>query len=287
MYRGFVGSMFMALLIGSPAPRPKGVEAGSSQAEIVFLDVGQGDAIVIRDDTFAILVDAGSNGTVTSELRDLGIRHLNLAIASHNHRDHIGGMDEVIEAVPIDRFIENGCYGYSDTQDNVHNALRYRKVLADTARDTTFKFGAIAIQVIPSPFRISGCDSSQNNLSVGVLVQVGQFRALLTGDSEVDELNAWLRKGVIPDVDLLKAAHHGARDGVTPGWIQAAKPEVVVISVGKGNSYGHPAEAALRYYRSGRRTVMRTDQLGNVGVCIQGDGKYTVRASLGETPTCP
>lgn len=243
-------------------------------AEMVFLDVGQGDAILLRSDTFAVLIDAGGSGRTADQLKDLGVTHLHLAIASHNHRDHIGGMDEVMDRVRVDHYIDNGCYGFSDTQDIVNQAIGDNGVLAHTASDTLMGFGEMSILVLPSPF--TSCDSSQNNLSIAILVKVGTFRALLTGDSEVDELNAWMRDSVIPDVDLLKAAHHGSRNGVTPGWIQATKPEVVVISVGAGNSYGHPAATALRYYRTGGRRVLRTDQDGMIGVCIEPSGEYTL-----------
>ena len=109
-----------------------------------------------------------------------------------------------------------------------------------------------------------------------MLVERGGFRALLTGDSEVEELDAWLESGVIPRVNVLKAAHHGARNGVTPGWIARTNPEVVVISVGASNSYGHPDPWAMRYYRSHQRTVMRTDEDGTVIVTVDRDGHYTL-----------
>lgn len=252
-------------------------------AEITFLDVGQGDAILIRSDTFVVLIDAGRSQQTIEDLGQLGVHHINLLIASHNHQDHIGGMDYVINKLPVALFLDNGCQEDTEVEAYVLRSLHDRHVPGRAAWDTTFQLGGASISILPSPFYTQVCDSSQNNMSVAVLLQVGKFRALLTGDSESDELNAWLKAGVIPDVDVLKAAHHGARNGVTPGWIQASNPEVVVISVGAGNSYGHPEEAALRYYRSGGRRVLRTDEDGSIRVCVEPSGNYEVQTHMQES----
>jgi len=270
----------LAALLGPVLPLR--AQAGPVGAEIVFLDVGQGDAILIRSDTFVVLIDAGRSQRILDDLDELGVDHVNLLIASHNHLDHIGGMDAVIDSLPVGLFIDNGCEEDTEAEAYVLRSLDYKHLQPQPAWDTTITIGRASVRILPSPFNSSACDSSQNNMSVGVLLQVGKFQALLTGDSEVDELNAWLKAGVIPDVDVLKAAHHGARNGVT-GWIQASTPEVVVISVGAGNSYGHPEESALRYYRSGGRRVLRTDQDGSVGVCVEPDGKNEMRTHLEES----
>jgi competence protein ComEC len=243
-------------------------------AEIVFLDVGQGDAILVRSDTFAVLIDAGGSNRTYEILDELDVDRLHLAIASHNHRDHIGGMDYVLDSIPVALYVDNGCQESTEAQAYVENAIRNRRTPWRTARDTTFVYGRLKLRLMPSPFWAPSCDSSQNNLSVGVLLEIGKFQALLTGDSETDALNAWLRRGAISPVTLLKAAHHGSRNGVTPGWIAATKPAIVVISVGQPNAYGHPSDWALRYYETGNRRVLRTDRDGAVWICVNADGRY-------------
>jgi beta-lactamase superfamily II metal-dependent hydrolase len=133
--------------------------------------------------------------------------------------------------------------------------------------------GNARITVFPTPLDER---ASENNSSLGVLIERGSFRALLTGDSEVEELNGWLAAGVIPDVDVLKAAHHGARNGVTPGWLHRTRPEVVVISVGAANRYGHPEPWAMRYYQAGGRKVYRTDLDGTVTISVDAAGQYRI-----------
>ena len=118
-------------------------------------------------------------------------------------------------------------------------------------------------------------DAEPNNQSIGILLEYGEFRALLTGDSEIEELNYFLGNGV-PDVTLLKAARHGSRDAVSPAWLAATKPEVVVISVGAGNPYGHPDTWALHYYDIASNEMYGTDLDGDVTVLGHRDGSYEV-----------
>lgn len=266
----------LAFIAGLLCPVVAQAQTGLTGAEIVFLDVGQGDAILIRSDTFVVLIDAGQSPDVLDDLHRLGVNHVNLLMATHNHQDHIGAIDHVMNEYPVGLYVDNGCPESTEAQAYVVDALMNWLIPTRPAWDTTYLLGAMTLRILPSPFQTSACDSSQNNMSIGVLLEVGRFRALLTGDSEVDELNAWLKEGVIPDVDVLKAAHHGARNGVTLGWIQATRPEVVVISVGAGNTYGHPDPRALDYFRTNKRVVLRTDQDGSIAVCIQAAGGYVV-----------
>jgi competence protein ComEC len=242
-------------------------------AEIVFLDVGQGDAILIRSDTFNVLIDAGNSGHIMRDLLDRRVRHIHLLIASHNHDDHIGDMDDVVRNMPVDEFVDNTCHEVTRTQSNLLIALRRYRVPRQPDTVSTRQFGAMILEILPSPF--GTCDTSQNNLSIGVVVRVGAFTALLTGDSETYEQNAWAMAGLIPDVDVLKAAHHGAENGAAPYWLQEADAEVVVISVGV-NSYGHPAASALRRYAIRGKQIYRTDEDGSIEICIAPTGTYKV-----------
>jgi beta-lactamase superfamily II metal-dependent hydrolase len=142
------------------------------------------------------------------------------------------------------------------------------------------ELGSVTLRVLPPP----GWNRSTNDESIGIIVEYGNFRALLTGDSEVDELNYFLELG-IPDVTVLKAAHHGARNGVTPRWVDVTRPEVVVISCGRNNAYGHPDPWALQYYEAVATDILRTDQDGTVAVYGYRDGSY--QAALIEHEVAP
>ena len=244
----------------------------STPLELHFLDVGQGDAILIKYGSIGVLVDAGRGDDIVLVLAEQGIDSLAAAIASHNHDDHIGGMDAVLADYPVGRYLYNHRAAQNYNAEAVEDILVEEGIDAPEPPWEPIELGDARITVFPSP--LDPDDATENTSSLGVLVERGGFRALLTGDSEVEELNAWLKTGLIPRVNVLKAAHHGARNGVTPGWINRTKPEVVVISVGANNSYGHPDPWAMRYYQSHRRMVLRTDLDGTVIVTVDREGRY-------------
>src|SRR5437762_12438172 len=122
---------------------------------------------------------------------------------------------------------------------------------------------------------------TQNNASVGILIEYGQFRALFTGDSEQEELCYWLASAAIPRVNVLKLAHHGSANGTSAGWIAATKPQVAIISVGAGNSYGHPSALVISQWRNAGARVYRTDVAGTILIVANDDGSFVVTTERG------
>lgn len=268
-----------ALALAGCASRGEPQAARQGALELRFLDVGQGDGILIRNGEKTVLVDAGETDGVVAQLRSLGVRSIDLAVASHNDNDHIGGMDAVLGAFPVRYYLDNGVPKTTRIQRAVYDLVRQRGVqyLQPTAR--TIELGDARIRVIPSP--VTGGRSDQNDHSVALLLERGAFKALLTGDSERRELAALLREGGIPDVDVFKAPHHGSRTGVLDAWLARTRPEVVVISVGLHNDYHHPHPEALAAYGRVARAVLRTDRDGAVTVTVDAVGCYAVRAERG------
>lgn len=263
----------VVLLFASPSGSAAQQPASTDTLQIKFLDVGQADAILIQLGHHAVLVDASRGDDIVLYLEEEGVDSLVAAIASHNHEDHIGGMDAVLADLPVGKYLSNGCPPGNANAQNVQALLEEKEIEAPPPPWAMIHLGDAKITVFPPPFP---CDEvEENNNSLGVLVERGRFKALMTGDSEEAELGAWLRSRKIPDVDVLKAAHHGARNGLIPGWLNATRPEVVVISVGQ-NGYGHPDPWALRYYGTQRRQVLRTDLDGTVVISVDQTGKYQV-----------
>ena len=247
----------------------------SAALEIHFLDVGQGDAILITLGHRAVLVDAGRGDDIVAVLRDYHVDSLVAVIASHNHQDHIGGMDAVLSDFPIGRYLSNGRPPGNYNAKNVETWLRRNHISHPPPPWAPIQLEDVRITVFPTNLE----NPEENNASLGVLIERGSFRALLTGDSQIEELNSWLAAGRGVDVDVLKAAHHGSRNGVSPGWLDRTRPEVVVISVGAGNSYGHPDPWALRYYQTHGRKVFRTDLDGTVTVTVDRAGAYHIETA--------
>jgi beta-lactamase superfamily II metal-dependent hydrolase len=242
------------------------------QVEIVFLDVGQGDAVLIRSpEGKTALVDAGPGSVAHVLARRYGVDSVDLAVATHPHADHIGGMVAILLSFPVRYYMDNGAPHTTSTYSHLMATLQRSDVTYLQATQRSVELGSVTIRVLPPPEDGTGL----NNRSIGLLLEYGEFRALLTGDSEAEELNHFLSLGV-PQATLLKAAHHGSRDAVTPAWLAATKPRVVVISSGRGNSYGHPHEWALRYYDTAAEAVYRTDVHGDITIRGGHDGGYEV-----------
>jgi competence protein ComEC len=259
---------------------PWALSAQSEPVEVIFFDVGQGDAVLIRaPEGQTALVDAGSGIDLTTALADLGVRQLDLVVATHPHADHIGGMRQILESVPVRFYMDNGQPHTTTTYMKVMQALRERPDITYLeAVPRTLQLGSVSIEVLPLPAYPS---SNLNDHSVGLIVEHGDFRAFLSGDSERPELMHFLQEGVVPDITLLKAPHHGSDDAVSEVFLQVARPEVVVISAGYGNTYGHPSPAALLTYRRYVDQLFRTDRHGQVTVSGNDDGSYEV--TLGST----
>lgn len=262
----------LALLLWLSACVAPAVQDGNV-ARLVFLDVRQGDAtLVMSPEGKVALVDAGPGPEIVAQLRRLGVDTIDVAVASHADADHIGGMAAVIRAFPVRYYMDNGVPHTTATYRELMRTLRDSDITYLEATARTIGLGSVSLRVLPPPAE----GDTQNNRSVGLVIEFGEFRAILTGDSEVEELNHFLALGV-PAVTVLKAAHHGSRDAVSPAWLAATKPGVVVISSGLNNPYGHPDPWALRYYRAVASEVYRTDLNGEVEVTAAPDGRYEIR----------
>lgn len=235
-----------------------------------------------------VLVDAGPGAApVVPYLRSHHYDTLELVVASHNHSDHIGGMPDVLTTTRVQYYLDNGIPHTTATYQQTIRAVQASgaQYLQATAR--TITVGSARLRVLPPP----AGESDQNNGSVGLLLEYGQFRALLTGDSEQDELQYWLTHDAVPPVTVVKVAHHGSRNGTTAGWIAATRPQVAVISVGSGNSYGHPSLDVIAQWQGAGARVYRTDHDGTVTVQAHPNGSYIVlnertsRAAPAPTPT--
>ena len=239
--------------------------------QISFLDVGQGDAVVIQSPEGQVaIIDAGL-GDPLRFLQQMRIDAVDLLVASHPHADHIGGIDDILTARPVRFYLDNGQPHTTLTYERLMATLKRIEevtVLAPTPR--TITMGSVSIRVLPLP---PGA-LDLNDQSVGLVLEFGDFSAFFSGDSERYELDWWTTQGLIPDVTLLKAPHHGSVNGFTRQFLAAARPEVVVVSVGEGNTYGHPRPEALTAYGTFVNQLLRTDRDGHVTVLGYEDGRY-------------
>lgn len=244
-----------------------------STLEVHFLDVGQGDATLIRCGEAAMLIDAGNNSwgdDVRDYLEYQGIGDLDYVIGTHPDADHIGGLDVVMEAFDCGTVImpdyEKDTQTYTDVTD-VMEEKGYELTLPQVGM--VYELGEAAFTIV-APNGEYG--DNANDYSVGILLEHGENRFLLTGDAEEDSEADMLDNGIDLSADVLKAAHHGSRTANTEAFLERVNPEYVVISCGEGNSYGHPHAKVLNRLREMGIKVFRTDEEGTVVATSDGAG---------------
>ncbi|BDP42604.1 hypothetical protein DAETH_25730 [Deinococcus aetherius] len=250
---------------------------------IRFLDVGQGDAILITSpEGKSVLYDGGrSEPRLQALLRQYGVQSLDLVAASHADADHITGLVPAVTLYRPKFFLNNGLAATTQVWSKLVAAAQKAGTQGLLAKDQTINLGSVKLTVLAPP---PGMPRNEQNLnSVGLLVQYGPFRALMTGDSEIPETRAWLKKypaNLLGPIDVYKSIHHGAKNGDHSAWLAAVRPKNVVIGVGP-NNYGHPTSEALSLYRKVGATVYRTDQQGTVTVVVQPGGRFAITTEKG------
>jgi competence protein ComEC len=250
-----------------------GPGAAPNQPAVSFLDVGQGDATLIQDGAGAsVLFDGGPpEARVYRLLRDKGVSHLNLVVATHPSRDHQGGLHEVLERIPTDALLENG-YGTRDPD--------FRRLITEAREKGVDRLAAQAGQVLhvgrltitilsPQP-RPPGTPppDDPNPIGVAAIVSEGDFDLWLSADAESEAI---LPLPLRP-VEAMKVSHHGSGDPGLPQVLERLRPQVAAIEVGEGNSYGHPAPETLAALAKQVPHVYRTDRDGTVTLTIAEDG---------------
>lgn len=262
---------------------------GQDSVRIVFFDVGQGDAaLIITPGNRHVLIDAGPAGAqIVEKMSAFQVDTLDLVVASHNHADHIGGMPDVLGAFHVLQYMDNGVAAltkaYHRTVDAVTSQkdIRVRMATAREFLDRQFSAGGVALRIM-APLQQ---DESQNNNSIGVWVQYGDFNAVFPGDAEQLELAHWLLRYETVPASVVKVSHHGSANGTSAAWVKALSPRMVVVSVGAGNHYGHPSGETVAAWMGAGARVFRTDSVGTITVSGAKDGGFSVRTSTGLTWT--
>ena len=167
--------LFPAVVECTPAPQTSAPQLPSS-LKIIFLDVGQGDAAIIRTAEGKVaLIDAGPSQEIVAQLSEHGITSLDLVIASHPHADHIGGMAAVLRSMPVTYYMDNGVPHTTATYLTLLEELQASDVIYLQATARSIQLGSVEIRILPPP---PGDPSDQNDSSVGVLVEYGDSQRL-------------------------------------------------------------------------------------------------------------
>jgi len=260
-------SLFMLLLpslIDGQRRELASPPAGGTRIEV--LDIGQGDAILIRPDgEDPVLIDGGPpGGDIQGALDSAGVEQLSAVILTHADLDHSGGLYEVLETFPVGRFLFDGV-----PRDLLSLAAGSGAETGRLAEGDLLRIGSARLEVLWPPPRYAGMvpPEDPNTRSVTVRLEVDRFSMLLTGDGEAEAVPA----GFEP-VDVLKVAHHGSDDAGLPALLDAAEPTLAINSSGAGNQYGHPTQQTTAALAEAGVPVERTDLRGTISVVTDGHG---------------
>lgn len=290
----------------------------NTDAVISILDVGQGDAILIRSVTGKhVLIDGG--GTVMFRkpgeewrnrrdpfeigrhfvvplLRKRGVHAIDLLVISHLDSDHIKGLMAVLRDIPVKRILWNGTMKTSDDAIGLFREAVDRRIpLFESSEEGSWMIDE------HSRIEIAGSAEAAKDLSTGIpiveeqnghsvimLLHIYNRSFLFTGDADARQERALVERlalkqterGSKPNIDVLKIAHHGSKTSTTQEWLDYWRPAMAVISVGRGNVYGHPYPEVLRRLEQEHIQILRTDRGGEVQFRVDSNNKLYVRTRL-------
>ena len=239
----------------------------ANESELHFIDTGNSDAILIKNNNKFALIDGGDNDDeerVVSYLKDQGVKELEYIFATHPHADHIGGLDAVVNDIPVKNvYVSNGDADSKTYSDFIYAMANKGLSPSVPLLNSEFKLGSGKFKVISA-----ANEKDPNNNSLVLEYVNGNDKVLLMGDAE-EKIE---RELDVSDVDLLKVGHHGSRSSSSSSFIDKINPKYAVILVGANNKYGHPHKETMDTLASKNIEIHRSDECGHIVFKSSGNG---------------
>ena len=277
--------LFLILVVGcspkpsiAPSATPESTPSPSptlSALTVHFIDVGQGDSILIDLGDVEILIDSGDRSPgVANYISAYVDGALETIVATHPHADHIGGLIAVLDKFEVKEIWVNGDTSTSKTFQEFMSLVNAENAnVHEAERGKSIQVGVLTF-VILHPTKPLGTDT--NNNSIVLSLSYGEINFLFMGDAERQAESSMLN--LISDIEILKVGHHGSRSSSSPDFLNLAKPEVAIYMAGVGNRYGHPHNETLDALNIVGARVYGTDTSGNIKVVTKGE-TYTVQTT--------
>jgi len=265
---------------------------------LIFCDVGQGDAILMRKNNFEVLIDGGPDKKVLSCLSQnmpFWDKELEIVVLTHPQADHLNGLIPVLEQYQVNYFIAspagNSSAGFKKLKELIETKKIAVKNLYSGGKISLARFELLALWPEKS-WLLAHLDSSEsapafakasvgeavlgaqtstnlNDFSLVFHLKYGEFDALLTGDADERMQDEIMAVSAVPEVEVFKIPHHGSKTGMKEEFLEKVSPELAVISVGK-NSWGHPAEEVIEKLSNLEIKILRTDENGEIEIVSDG-----------------
>jgi competence protein ComEC len=272
----FIGGM---LLIAAVLIWLAVLQLPDGRLHVAFLDIGQGDAILITTPRGQqVLVDGGPSPTALMSALGKEMpfwdRSIDLLVMTHSDADHITGLTEVLDRYQVEGWLDNGCADDDATYQRCQDLLEEAEIPRHLVRagDRVELEQGLVLEVLHPPRTLmTGTDATSNNNSLVLRLVWQQASFLFAGDVEAEgeQVLVWSEQPLAARV--LKVAHHGSSSSSTAEFLSAVRPNYAIISVGADNHFGHPDQAVLnRLAQLGDNTILRTDERGTVEFVTDG-----------------
>ncbi len=268
----FIILVAIALLVSAVSNFFTSRNFGDAVLSVHYIDVGQADAALLFCEGKTMLIDGGNaedSSRIAAYLRKHSVSHLDYVICSHAHEDHVGGLSGALSVATAGAVYAPKTEANSKTYQNFKKKAAAQGLqIQNPSPGDSFAFGSCKVDFLGP---ITENTEELNNTSLVLKVSCGETSFLFTGDAERDEELSILDAGLDVSATVLKVGHHGSNSSTAYPFLREVMPKYAVISVGKENPYGHPADKVLSRLRDADVEVFRTDEMGDI--IIESDGK--------------
>ncbi len=248
----------------------------SQLLEVIFFDVGQGDAIFVKTpDNYQILIDGGPGNAVIEKLAGempFWDRTIDMVVLTHPEYDHMAGLIEVLKRYEVDYIVWTGVLADTGEYEKWKEVIKDEEaeiIIAQAGQ--SIKIGEVQFDILYPFENLEGQEiKTTNNTSIVSRLTFKDNSFLFTGDISKSKEKEILEQGIVINSDIIKVGHHGSKTSSSQEFIEAVSPEIAVIQCAKDNNYGHPHSEVLAVLENYDIKILRTDQDGDIKIVSNG-----------------